>query len=153
MAASAALLISVTTAAASIDQQKKSAKNQKKANEERSAAARAGAVRERQQQIRQARIARAEAVNQAYTSGGQGSTLSGATSSIQSQLGANLGFSSGTMRRSENAAGFDARATDYATRANAYGTVSSVAGSYASFGGGKTKPHSADSLFITTPKR
>lgn len=113
-------------AAGSLYEQDRARSDQKKANKEKRAVARAQALRERQQQIRQARIARAQAVNQAYTSGGQGSILSGAKSSIGSQLGGNLAFNQGTLQRSENAAMYSQRAANHMFASSAFGTAASL---------------------------
>jgi len=83
----------VVTAVLGIQQQKQSQKEAKKANEAANQQRNAEAARARKQQIRQARIKAGQIQNAGATSGTQGSSsVVGAASSLQAQLGSNLGF-------------------------------------------------------------
>ena len=144
-------VVSAIAAVISVAQSAKQRKEASKARREQRAVNRAQALRQRQQQIREARVKRAQAVNQAFISGGEGSTLSGATSSVGSQLGGNLGFNQSTLRRSERAAGFQDKADLAGFRSQAFASLSTTsleidaaarqAGGYSQlFGFDKKKP-------------
>jgi len=77
-------------------------KQQKQAAKEQRSIGRLEARKNRIQRMREANIARGEAENRAFTSGGQGSALAGAQSSIGTQLGASLGFSQSVQQHQEN---------------------------------------------------
>jgi hypothetical protein len=87
-----AAAVALISTGVSIQQGRQSAKAQRKASDAQQRIADAQTAREKRGQVREARIRRAEVISQAEATGASGSSGEmGATSSIQSQLGSNLG--------------------------------------------------------------
>ncbi len=148
----ATLAIVGTLLAASLQQQHQATKQQKKASKEQASIGRAEAKRDRIRRIRERNLQEGAAINTAFTSGGQGSILSGAKASAGSQLGGGLGFNQGTEGASQRAATAQQKALDFSFNASALETTASFVGFAA--GGGKSGPKTnPNSLLINTPKR
>lgn len=113
--------------ALSVIEGKKQQKAAEEAQDEQKAAARAQATNEKKKQLRAARIKRAQAVNQAAISGGEGSILSGATNSATQQSAVNIGNINEQQGFQERA--FDAQrdASRYAARSSLFGSVGGLA--------------------------
>lgn len=140
--AEAAFALTAALTAVSMDKQKKAEKEQKKAKEQEREASRAQALQERKQQIRQSRIARAKALNQAAISGGEGTILSGAQSSASSQAGANIGSIAEVQSYNEAAFSHQMKASKYAGQSAMFGQAASLTSGFTGksslFGGGNT---------------
>ena len=100
----------IVATAVSVDQSRQAAKAQEKAQELSQRRADLEAARARRQQVREARIRRAQIIAQSQAVGGEGSSAeAGATGSLQSQLGANLSFLDQTQQLSRQISGVIAR--------------------------------------------
>ena len=154
----AALVVAGVLTVASIDQQQKAQSAQKKAAKEQRAGQRGRALSERRKQVRQARIARGQAVNTAAISGGEGSILAGATSSATQQSAVNQALISGTEARNEGSFRAQLDASRFSNRAAQFGSVASLASTFATLpaGGGTTtggaKGANATSTGVKAPR-
>ena len=148
----AALVVAGVLTVASIDQQQKAQSAQKKAAKEQRAGQRGRALAERRKQVRQARIARGQAVNRAAISGGEGSIVAGATSSVTQQSSVNQALISGTEARNEGSFRAQLDASRFSNRAAQFGSVASLAATFATLPGG-TKTAAPISELPQPPKR
>lgn len=120
--AAVSLVVGAASAKKARDEQKAAQKDDKRAQREQRAMAAQQAAQERRQQVREERVRRAQIMQASASSGVSGSSGEiGATSSLSTQLGSNLGYnlSMGDMaNRSssymQSAAGHRSRAADYA---------------------------------------
>jgi hypothetical protein len=127
-----AATIAAVGAAASIHQGRQAAKAQRKAGAAQQRIADAQTARERRGQVREARIRRAEVISQAEATGASGSSgAMGATSSIQSQLGSNLGHINYVQGQSQYASRQLQQAAKFQSNAATAQAVSNLAGKFA----------------------
>lgn len=124
----AALIVAGVATASSIDQQKRAARASKRAQRAQQVQADLQTARERRNQIRQARIQRAQLEAQALAQGTTGaSSVVGAAGSVQSQLGSNIGFLNQQQQLSQFASAQNQRAAAAQTRASIFSSVASLA--------------------------
>lgn len=119
--------IAVGATALSIREQRRAQEEQRRAARAQRRIADAQAARQRSQAAREALIARASAENVSAATGGGGSRLAGASSSIAAQLGSNLGFSFQTQALSNSASRALQRSADAQTRASIFRSIGSTA--------------------------
>ena len=121
------LIISALATTASVVSQRQAARAQKKARRVQSRMADIEAQRERQQQVREARIKRAQLAAGAQASGVENtSSLAGAQSGLQTQLASNLSFINTTQQMGNQASGYLQKAADYSSMGNLFGAVGQV---------------------------
>lgn len=122
-----ASVLSAGATVASVRASRQSASSQRRARDEQNRREEISNQRNRVRQVREARAARAESQAIAISQGvGGSSAAQGSLSSIQSQLGSNLGFglNQGTSVRRQS--GFLQDAADASGRANTFGAVSKL---------------------------
>ena len=142
-AVTAAVAVGVAAAgtAASIVQGNKARKAQERASQVQSKIEARSAQRDRMQQLRQAQIARATAVQGAVTSGtADSSGTAGQLANIQSVAGGNLAFSQMTETGVGVINNFNRRAGRYASQASTYSAVAGLSLSVAGAAGGLQAP-------------
>jgi len=113
----------------SYNAQKDQAKAQKESIAAQGRAAAVEEARKRTQAVREARIKRAMIENAATTQGVGGSGLSGGTSSVASQMGANIGYSNQMQSFGAQASAANQRAADAGASASMWQGIGSLAGS------------------------
>jgi hypothetical protein len=129
MGVEAALLsLTAVSTVGSIQQQQKAGRAQQRGQQLQQKIADAQARRERIQELRRARIARAQATaQQSGTSGGLASSQSiGTQSTISSQLGANIAFSNQQSATARQITAANIDATKATTRAGVFDAVGNV---------------------------
>lgn len=125
----AMMAISAIGTGVSIAQQSKAAEAQKEAAQQENNLASLENRKARIKAVREARIARAQTIAQGEASGALGSSgVAGGTSSIQSQLGSNIGFANQREAFSQNIAGLQNKAISAQNKANTFGTIGQFAG-------------------------
>jgi len=125
----AMMAISAIAAGASIRQQSKAAEAQKEAAQQENNLASLENRKARIKAVREARMARAQTIAQGEASGALGSSgIAGGTSSIQSQLGSNIGFANQREAFSQNITGLQNKAITASNRANTFGAISKITG-------------------------
>ena len=118
----------------SVSESRQAAKQQRKAQKLSQRRADLEAARARREQVREARIRRAEIISRSTAVGGAGSSAeAGATGSVQSQLGANLGFLGRTQQLSRGISQASGRAAQAQSRAATAGAIGGFAGQFADF--------------------
>lgn len=123
--AAVTLIGGVASAEKARSQQRSAARDERRARREQQAMQAAQAARERRQQVREERIRRGQILQASQTSGVAGSSGQiGATSSLSSQLGTNLGFNAGMIRGANRISAFGQSAADSMGRAQTWGQVS-----------------------------
>lgn len=127
---------------------KRAANEQRKVQSEQRAQQAAQQAAERRQQIREERVRRAKIIQSAQNTGTAGSSgMSGALSSLSTQLGTNIGFNIGASQAGDRMSRFMQNAADYnlssqnhlfrADNAQAVGSAAvSIFGSMGTMGGG-----------------
>lgn len=109
-----ALIVSAVAGAGSAISQHQAARQQKKARRVQSRMADIEAQRQRQQQVREARIKRAQLAAGAQASGVENtSSLAGAQSGLQTELASNLSFINTTQKMGNQASGYLQRAENF----------------------------------------
>lgn len=128
MGAPAALAISsLALTGASISQSRRAEKSQREGNRVREVQTNIQTMKERRNQIREARIRRAQLLVASEASGTVGSSAEvGAIGSIQSQLSSNIGYLSGTRDRSNLISLYNQRAASSTSRANIASSLSNL---------------------------
>ena len=100
-------------------QQQQATAEQRKAQQEQKAAQAAQAAAERRQQIREERVKRARLIQSSANTGvAMSSGEAGASGSLSTQLGSNLGFNTGQLNAAENISGFNQNAADFLSSAS-----------------------------------
>jgi len=134
--ATAAIVGAIALTAGSVQQSKQAAKETKKANKVAQKQANSEAARKRRQQVRQARIKQGEIANTGAISGIQGSSSAvGAASSVQAQMGSNIGFLNSSMANQNSIFRHTQKAADFSGNAGNLKTFASLSGSFAGMGG------------------
>lgn len=126
------------------NEQRLARKEQVKAQSEEKAANAAQMAQDRRQTIREERIRRAKIIQASENTGvGESSGLMGATGSLQTQLGTNIGFSRGMEEIggrissfNQNAANFMTSAQNHLNDADDWGQISSISMSIFGASGG-----------------
>ena len=119
----------------SMNEQKKAGRAQAAASNTQIQMQRTKATRERRQSIRANIAARARMRNQAELTGVAGSSgAEGGTSSVSSQGGSNLGFSSQMSGLGQQFTAFSGQAAQATSKAAMFGGLASLGGSVFSFG-------------------
>ena len=135
---------------AQISQQQKAAKAQKKARKAEEQRQAVAARRERLQALRRAQLSRATAVNTATNIGsGQTSGIAGGASSVGSQAGEALGFSTQMSGLSRQISHFQQQAANAITSASAFGSVAGLGFSALSYGLSQPSPTKAPDSVLT----
>lgn len=117
--------------AASVVEQRKAGKAQEKSQKLAQRKADISAARSRREQVRTARIRRADILSQSALTGGAGSASeAGAIGSLQGQLGQNLGESFLTQGLSQRQSQANIQAAEAGTKASIFGTGASFASSF-----------------------
>ena len=130
-ATTAVLAISAIAGAGSAMSSYQSARQQKKARRVQSRMADIEAQRQRQAQVREARIKRAQLTAGAQASGVENtSSLAGAQSGLQTELASNLSFINTTQQMGNQASGYLQRAADYGSMGNLFGAVGKVSNKF-----------------------
>ena len=133
----AAVAVAAVATGASVVSQNKARKAQERAGRVQERIESRTAQRDRLQQLRQAQIARASALQQGVSSGtADSSGLSGQLASIQTTAASNLAFSQQTETGVGVINQFNRRAARYQSQAGTYSAVSSLALMGASAAGG-----------------
>lgn len=142
----AGLAISAAATAYSMKQQSKAAKAQKEAAQQQNNLASLENRKARIKAVREARIKRASMVAEGQAQGAQYSSgVAGGTSSIGSQLGANIGLANQREAFSTNITNLQNKAVGYQNKAAIGSAVGKIGGNIFSDLGGW------DNLFGTTP--
>lgn len=122
--------LAVATTVASVDQQQKARSAQKQAASEQKAMNAADAMRERQRQMREERIARARIEQSSINTGVSGSSGEiGALSSLATQLSSNIGANLGKIQAANSISDFEQTAADALNRSRTYDQMGQLAGS------------------------
>ena len=133
MAVSAAVAAAVFTGA-SVIEQRKSGRRQERSQKIAQRKADVESARGRRQQIREARIRRADILQASASTGAAGSSAeTGAIGSLQSQLGTNLGASFQTQALSQSQSRANIGAAKASTRAGIFGSVADITSPFADF--------------------
>ena len=126
-----AAAVALFTTGVSMQQQAQATRSQRKASAAQQRIADAQTAREKRGQVREARIRRAEVISQAEATGASGSSGEmGATSSIQSQLGSNLGHLNYVQGQAQYASRQLQQAANFQSNANTAQAVSNLAGKF-----------------------
>jgi len=126
--------ISLVGTAASLDQQRKSANAQKDIQRTQRASNAAQAAEEQRKQIREERIKKAKILQASENTGvAGGSGEAGATSSIGTQLSANLNFNSGAIDRANQISIFQQNSVTAQVKASEFSALTNLGTSI--FGG------------------
>ena len=129
--ATTALIFSAVGAIGSVVSQQKSYKAQRKAKRVQSRMADLQAQRERQNQIREERIRRAQIEAGAEATGaGDTSSAIGSQGSLRTQLGANLSFINTTQQLGKQASGYLDQAAQSQASGSLFGTIGGVANQF-----------------------
>lgn len=125
--AAASLAVSAYSTIQQQSAQEEAADAQKKANEEQKAANAAQAAQERRAQIREERAKRARMVQSSENSGVTASSGEiGASGSLSTNLGANIGFNLGQLQTASNISDLNQSAQNHIQEANMWGGVGSL---------------------------
>lgn len=128
-------VVTATSTVASMNQQKRAGKAQAAATQTQIQMQRTKASRERRQSIRTTLAARQRMKNQAELTGaGQSSGFFGGSSSVSSQQGSNLGFSSQMSGLGQQYTDFSGQAAQASSKAAMFGSLASLGGQVMSFG-------------------
>lgn len=134
-----AVAVAAVATGASVISNNKARKAQERAGRVQQAVESRGAQRDRLQQLRQAQVARAQAIQSSVSSGtADSSGLSGQLANIQSTAAGNLAFSQMTETGVGVINQFNRRAARYQSQAGTYSAVSSLALASAGAMGGIT---------------
>lgn len=147
MAAITAGVITAVAAVGSAVSQRNAARAQSRSQRIEQRRADIANARERRTVVRNARVARAQIEAQASLTGQTGSsTVAGATSGVQQQLGSNLSFLDQNQQLSAQATAANISAARYLTQASTWATLGNSFGAVATqFDGvGKNKQPGAD---------
>lgn len=125
-AGGAALGAGIGGQVASIGEQQEAQAQQRRAARAQRRIADIQAARQRSEAVREATIARGRVENVSAAAGGTSSRAAGASSSLGSQLGSNLGFSFQTQAISSQASSALQRAADAQTRSSIFSSISNV---------------------------
>ena len=146
MAAFTTIALGITAAASvgSAIQSNKAAKAQGRAAEEQRKQQQLQAQRSRRQAIRQAQLQRAQAFAAGVGAGAQGgSGIAGGLSSLGSQVGGAMGYSTQMSGLSQNIGMFNQQAANAKARAGLFGAVGDL---FSPFAGLPTKPQAMPNL-------
>ena len=126
----AMMAISAIGTGVGIAQQSKAAEAQKEAAKQENNLASLENRKARIKAVREARIARAQTIAQGEAAGALNSSgVAGGTSSIQSQLGSNIGFANQQEAFSKNITGLQNQAIIAQNKASTAGAIGNLAGS------------------------
>ena len=124
-------VIGAFTTLASLEQQRKARSEQRQAASEQKAMNAADAMRERQRQIREERIARARVEHTSSASGVSGSSGEvGALSSLATQLSSNIGANIGRIQATNTISDLEQSAADAMNRARSYEQLGQLAANF-----------------------
>jgi hypothetical protein len=128
-------VVTATASVASMNQQKRAGKAQAAATQTQIQMQKTKATRERRQSIRANIAARSRMRNQAELTGVAGSSgAEGGASSVSTQGGANLGFSSQMSGLGQQFTTFSGQAAQASSKAAMFGSLANLGGQVMSFG-------------------